>query len=338
MALVSALNSLSASVGVLSKSLVRTPGVTTSGFADQSEQRRHFRSDWHRFNVKLKLAGKPVFSETEFERVIDEQGEVCYVTSTAHSSCYATAQLLSCIYVLQVSSISGSGTDSDGENSHKRTVQKSAQLIFKSSGAQHSDCLHSHHTSHSTGHLVEQMSDGADGVERQHQKDTSYICAEMTASSESQQPHAGLAVCCISSTCTVYEAWWMIHMPQQLFMLLTEGRAFGVWRPLLLSEQDSRSTSDTELLQRLVDLTQTAKCWAVILSKGGHFAAAVFDLRPTQHAQHSKSDAPNFKELAHKSYHRYVVRSVCIHCKYLGCFVTLCDVGYHLLHHSTAEP
>ena len=92
--------------------------------------------------------------------------------------------------------------------------------------------------------------------------------------------------------------------------VIAEGKAFGVWRSLLLSEQDSRTTSDTELLQRLVDLTQTAKCWAVILSKGGHFAAAVFDLRPAQHAQHSKADVLNLKELAHKSFHRYVVRSV----------------------------
>lgn len=95
-------------------------------------------------------------------------------------------------------------------------------------------------------------------------------------------------------------------------MLHADGKAFGVWRPLLLSDQDSRSATDKDLLQRLVDLTETAKCWAVILSKGGHFAAAIFDLRPTLHAQHGKADALHFKELAHKSFHRYVVRLVSV--------------------------
>ena len=83
---------------------------------------------------------------------------------------------------------------------------------------------------------------------------------------------------------------------------------FAVWRPVIISEQDSRSLPDVELLQRLVAVTDSAQCWAVILSKGGHFSAAVFDLRPMPPVQHSKANAPLFKELAHKSYHRYVVR------------------------------
>lgn len=53
-------------------------GITTGGFADQSEQRQHFKGDWHRFNVKRKLAGRPVVPEAEFERIVDEQGEVRY--------------------------------------------------------------------------------------------------------------------------------------------------------------------------------------------------------------------------------------------------------------------
>ena len=90
--------------------------------------------------------------------------------------------------------------------------------------------------------------------------------------------------------------------------LCAEGKVFAVWRPVLISEQDSRSLPDTELLQRLVAVSHSAQCWAVILSKGGHFSAAVFDLRPVPPQQHSKATAPLFKELAHKSYHRYVVR------------------------------
>ena len=86
------------------------------------------------------------------------------------------------------------------------------------------------------------------------------------------------------------------------------GKVFAVWRPIIISEQDSRSLPDVELLQRLVAVTHSAQCWAVILSKGGHFSAAIFDLRPVPPSQHSKANAPLFKELAHKSYHRYVVR------------------------------
>lgn len=87
-----------------------------------------------------------------------------------------------------------------------------------------------------------------------------------------------------------------------------EGKLFAVWRPVIISEQDSRSLSDIELLQRLTALSDSAQCWVVILSKGGHFSAAVFDLRPVPPSQHNKASVPLFKELVHKSYHRYVVR------------------------------
>lgn len=52
-------------------------GVRSSGFADQSEQRAHFKSDWHRFNVKRKLVNRSIVSEAEFEQIVTEQGEVC---------------------------------------------------------------------------------------------------------------------------------------------------------------------------------------------------------------------------------------------------------------------
>ena len=108
------------------------------------------------------------------------------------------------------------------------------------------------------------------------------------------------------------------HVAQQHNYLYAEGKVFAVWRPVLISEQDSRSIPDVELLQRLITLTDSAQCWVVILSKGGHFSAAVFDLRPVPPSQHSKANTPLFKELAHKSYHRYVVR--CEHCIKHACF------------------
>ena len=40
-------------------------------FAAVSEQREHMRSDFHRFNLKRKLAGQEVVSATEFEKMLD---------------------------------------------------------------------------------------------------------------------------------------------------------------------------------------------------------------------------------------------------------------------------
>jgi hypothetical protein len=41
-----------------------------------SEQRAHFRSDWHRFNLKLKLRGRPAIKdEAEFERMLEGMEE-----------------------------------------------------------------------------------------------------------------------------------------------------------------------------------------------------------------------------------------------------------------------
>jgi len=42
-----------------------------SAFPDLAQQRAHYRSDWHRYNVKAKLAGKKVVSENEFSNLIE---------------------------------------------------------------------------------------------------------------------------------------------------------------------------------------------------------------------------------------------------------------------------
>lgn len=173
-------------------------GTTSAAFDSPADQRLHFKSDWHRFNVKLRSVGKATVDEAEFERLVSDKNEV--------------------------SSISGSDAESDNDEastSGRGATQKTSQLMFKNQ----------------------------------------------------------------------------------------DGKLFAVWRPVLLSEHDNRSIPDTELLQRLITLTDSAKCWAVILSKGGHFSATVFDLRPVPPSQHSKSNAPLFKDLAHKSFHRYVVRA-----------------------------
>src|SRR5712671_6361483 len=40
-------------------------------FQDVEEQRAHFRSDWHRYNVKIRLRGGKPVSEVDFAKLVD---------------------------------------------------------------------------------------------------------------------------------------------------------------------------------------------------------------------------------------------------------------------------
>jgi len=42
-----------------------------AAFADLAQQRAHYRSDWHRYNIKAKLSGKKVVSESEFSNLVE---------------------------------------------------------------------------------------------------------------------------------------------------------------------------------------------------------------------------------------------------------------------------
>ena len=46
-------------------------------FASVADQRRHFRSDWHRYNAKLRTAGKSGIPEDQFDGLIDSQSLSC---------------------------------------------------------------------------------------------------------------------------------------------------------------------------------------------------------------------------------------------------------------------
>ena len=61
------------------------------------------------------------------------------------------------------------------------------------------------------------------------------------------------------------------------------------------------------LLPALLELRADPRKWVVVLSRGGHFAAAVFNCQPAGE-RHSKKDPPHFEVVAHKTFHRYVVR------------------------------
>jgi hypothetical protein len=63
-------------------------GVTAPAFANLQEQRQHFKSDWHRYNVKRRVDRKSAVTEQEFERLLEEEAEVrVWADILAHSSC-----------------------------------------------------------------------------------------------------------------------------------------------------------------------------------------------------------------------------------------------------------
>jgi len=42
-----------------------------ASFANVDDQRNHFRSDWHRYNVKLRLNGKDAVVESQFTQLVE---------------------------------------------------------------------------------------------------------------------------------------------------------------------------------------------------------------------------------------------------------------------------
>ena len=47
-----------------------------TGFDDAKEHREHFRSDWHRFNMKRKNRNLPIMTEEDFNSLNDEDREL----------------------------------------------------------------------------------------------------------------------------------------------------------------------------------------------------------------------------------------------------------------------
>ena len=149
-----------------------------SSFPSTEDQRHHFKTDWHRLNVKRKLAGLGPVSEDQFLALIenDEDRDV-------------------------LGSLSGSETasesdddDNDNQNADTTTSTAGPQFVFSS----------------------------------------------------------------------------------------PEGSHYAVWRCLLAPDRvrgvDPPSPSDC--LKSLHQLTVQGGRWAIILFRGGHFSAAIFDVRP----------------------------------------------------------
>jgi pre-60S factor REI1 len=50
--------------------------VTGPGFASAAEQRLHFKTDWHRYNVRRRVAKKPPVAEEQFDRIVEDEEDV----------------------------------------------------------------------------------------------------------------------------------------------------------------------------------------------------------------------------------------------------------------------
>lgn len=113
----------------------------------------------------------------------------------------------------------------------------------------------------------------------------------------------------------------------QLQFALPSGRRYATWRCLLAPDSSSSGSSsgneaapsDATSLAQLAALRAAGTArWAVVLLRGGHFAAAVFEVTPQLFAVpgggggggKQGSAGAKLEAVAHKSVHRYVVRWV----------------------------
>jgi len=86
-------------------------------FIDVDEQRAHYRSDWHRYNVKTRLNGGKAVSENQFAQLVDG---MCHNSIIDRRSSHRLAGL--------EDSISGSASSSEGESDDADAV---ATLVQK---------------------------------------------------------------------------------------------------------------------------------------------------------------------------------------------------------------
>lgn len=101
-------------------------------------------------------------------------------------------------------------------------------------------------------------------------------------------------VCCLS----------MMFRP---FYHPADGRHIAVWRSLLAPAATNAPSAEAQ--RALVQLRRQPPRWAVFVSSGGHFAAAIFAMAPPPAGkQQPKAERPLFEVIAHKTFHRYVVR------------------------------
>ena len=83
---------------------------------------------------------------------------------------------------------------------------------------------------------------------------------------------------------------------------------FKVWRALLQPDSRHSEQNSKESAGSLQALRQQTGHWAVVLSRGGHFAATLFNVHVKPGKGQGKHETPPFEVITHKTFHKYVVR------------------------------
>ncbi|KZT51933.1 hypothetical protein CALCODRAFT_521041 [Calocera cornea HHB12733] len=98
-----------------------------AAFEDVQGQREHFKSDWHRYNVKLKMSGKSAVSEEEFNSIVDELNDSLSGSASEDESDASSSASIS--QLMKKQSLSRPASDTDDY----RPVAKTPLIWFQSS-------------------------------------------------------------------------------------------------------------------------------------------------------------------------------------------------------------
>uniref|UniRef100_A0A383V3M5 VLRF1 domain-containing protein n=1 Tax=Tetradesmus obliquus TaxID=3088 RepID=A0A383V3M5_TETOB len=256
-------------------------GISSQGFSSAAEQRQHFKMDWHRYNLKRRLEKKQPLSEQEFEALI-EQGD-------------------------DVSSISGSDTDSSDDSSDDEAGGSSSRRGRRRDGP----------AALQGAQAVFKSADGAAFAV--------WRCLLLPDKQHKQEEPSG----------------------QQLLQLLRQLRRQPNSTNAAAAAAAAGARIAAQQQQQQQQQQDAGGCiWMLLMLRGGHFAAAVVRInsssssskgpRPItppaeaaggasaagsssssqqqqqqQQQQRSKVQQPiePFTVLAHKTFHRYVVRA-----------------------------
>ncbi|KAG8759548.1 hypothetical protein FRC14_005671 [Serendipita sp. 396] len=102
-------------------------------FTDSEDQRAHYRSDWHRYNVKAKLLNKPVLNETAFENAVANLSDSISGSESSDSDAEGseTDAVQSALKRARVSA-SGPASLSDDDQDSRQQIPKTALQWFHS--------------------------------------------------------------------------------------------------------------------------------------------------------------------------------------------------------------
>ncbi|CAL5219276.1 g1077 [Coccomyxa viridis] len=100
-----------------------------------------------------------------------------------------------------------------------------------------------------------------------------------------------------------------VHRTPEL-LFVSGNQHFRVWRALLQPDsRHSEQNSSKELTGSVRALRERPGHWAVILSRGGHFAATLFNVHVKPGKGQGKHETSPFEVITHKTFHKYVVRA-----------------------------